>query len=159
MSKKYSAFLPTNQSTFQLEQFPFYWISKVHAQYIAYLDAALKRYGVDHSRRQILMMLSSYAHQESGLSISEISDFLISKISTTTKTVYRLKEEGLVETFACSHDKRITRVKLTEKGAEIVVKINDLTSAILEHTFDGLTPLQIERMSETLKMISNNMVH
>ena len=37
-------------------------------------------------------------------------------MSTTTKIVYRLKDEGLVDTYSCEDDARITRVLLTEKG-------------------------------------------
>ncbi len=40
---------------------------------------------------------------------------VVSKMSTTTKIVYRLKDEGLVETYSCEDDARITRVLLTEK--------------------------------------------
>ena len=36
-------------------------------------------------------------------------------------------------------------VYLTEKGQEMITKINNLTSVILEQSFDGLTPLQIEK--------------
>ncbi len=43
---------------------------------------------------------------------------IISKMSTTTKIVYRLKDEGLVETYSCQTDGRITRVYLTERGTE-----------------------------------------
>ena len=78
-------------------------------------------------------------------------------MSTTTKIVYRLKDEGLVETYSCDDDARITRVVLTEKGNEMTNKINDLTSVVLEQSFDGLTPLQIEKMMESLRHIFNNL--
>ena len=71
---------------------------------------------------------------------------VVSKMSTTTKIVYRLKDEGLVETYSCEDDARITRVVLTEKGMEMTHKINDLTNVVLEQSFEGLTPLQIEKL-------------
>ena len=46
---------------------------------------------------------------------------------------------------------------LTEKGNEMTNKINDLTSVVLEQSFDGLTPLQIEKMMESLRHIFNNL--
>ncbi len=78
-------------------------------------------------------------------------------MSTTTKIVYRLKDEGLVETYSCEDDARITRVLLTEKGVEMTNKINDLTSVVLEQSFEGLTPLQIEKMMESLKHVFKNL--
>ena len=56
-----------------------------------------------------------------------------------------MKDEGLVETYSCQTDGRITRVVLTEKGTEMINKINDLTSVVLEQSFEGITPLQLEK--------------
>ena len=152
MSKKYSKFLPSTDQH-DLEQFPYYWVTQVHAQYVQNVDHALKKYGLDNSRRRILLALRSKPHA----SVSDLSDMVVSKMSTTTKIVYRLKDEGLVETYSCDDDARITRVVLTEKGNEMTNKINDLTSVVLEQSFDGLTPLQIEKMMESLRHIFNNL--
>ena len=38
-------------------------------------------------------------------------------------------------------------------------KINDLMSVVLEQTFEGLTPLQIEKLMESLKHIFKNLAH
>ena len=145
-------FLPTNDS-FNLEDFPYYWISQVHAQYIQNIDNVLKKYGLDNSRRRILLALQVKPHA----SVSDLSDMVISKMSTTTKIVYRLKDEGFIETYSCQDDGRITRVNLTDKGEKMVVKINDLTSVILEQSFDGLTPLQLEKTMDILKHIFKNL--
>ena len=64
-----------------------------------------------------------------------------------------MKDEGLVETYSCQTDGRITRVVLTEKGTEMINKINDLTSVVLEQSFEGITPLQLEKMMESLKLL------
>ena len=69
---------------------------------------------------------------------------VVSKMSTTTKIVYRLKDEGLVETYSCEDDARITRVVLTEKGMEMTHKINDLTNVVLEQSFEGLTHYKLK---------------
>ena len=152
MSKKYARFLPTKDS-FNLEDFPYYWISQVHAQYIQNIDNVLKKYGLDNSRRRILLALQVKPHA----SVSDLSDMVISKMSTTTKIVYRLKDEGFIETYSCQDDGRITRVNLTDKGEKMVVKINDLTSVILEQSFDGLIPLQLEKTMDILKHIFKNL--
>ena len=154
MTKKYARFLPTTES-FTLEDFPYYWITQVHAQYVQNIDNALKKYGLDNSRRRIMLALSSKPHA----SVSELSDMIISKMSTTTKIVYRLKDEGLVDTYSCENDARITRVVLTDKGQQMTNKINDLTNVVLEQSFEGLTPLQIEKMMESLQHIFKNLAH
>lgn len=57
MPKKYARFLPTAES-FNLEDFPYYWISQVNAQYVQNIDNVLKKYGLDNSRRRILLALN-----------------------------------------------------------------------------------------------------
>ncbi len=62
MTKKYSKFLPSIAEDFSLENFPYYWVTQVHAQYIQNVDHALKKYGLDNSRRRILLSLKSKPH-------------------------------------------------------------------------------------------------
>lgn len=152
MTKKYSKFLSI-PADFNLEDSPYHWITQVHTQYVQNVDYALKKYGLDNSRRRILLALKS----KDRASISDLSDMLIYKMSTTTKIIYRLKEEGLVQTYSCEDDARITRVLLTEKGQHMINKINDLSGVVLEQSFDGLTPLQIEKMLRSLKHIFHNL--
>lgn len=152
MAKKYNKFL-SGSADFNLENSLYHWITQVHAQYIKNVDHALKKYGLDNSRRRILLALQS----KNKASVSDLSEMLISKMSTTTKVVYRLKEEGLVNTYCCEDDARITRVLLTDKGQQMIQKINDLSLVVLEQSFDGLTPLQIEKMLDNLKHIFKNL--
>lgn len=41
MTKKYAKFLPCAEE-FNLENFPYYWVTQVHAQYVLNVDHALK---------------------------------------------------------------------------------------------------------------------
>lgn len=154
MTKKYNKFLSA-AADFSLENSPYYWITQVHSQYIQNIDHALKKYGLDYSRRRILLALKS----KNKASVSDLSEMVISKMSTTTKIIYRLKDEGLVDTYCCEYDGRITRVLLTDKGQQMIEKINDLSHIVLEQSFEGLTPLQIEKMLENLKHIFKNLTH
>ena len=154
MTKKFAKFLPSAED-FNIENFPYYWITQVHAQYVLNVDHVLKKYGVDNSRRRLLVTLKAKPHA----SVSELSELIVSKMSTTTKIVYRLKEEGFVDTYSCENDARITRVFLTEAGIAMTQKIYDLMSVVLEQSFDGLTPLQIKKMMENLKHMFKNLAH
>jgi DNA-binding MarR family transcriptional regulator len=153
MPKKYSRFLLLSGENFDLGDFPYYWITQVHTQSVKKLDHALKKYGLDNSRRRILLALKSKPRA----SVSDLSEMVISKMSTTTKIVYRLKDEGLVETYSCEDDARITRVVLTEKGQRMTLKIKDLSNIVLKQSYQGLTPLQIEKMMESLQHIFKNL--
>lgn len=152
MSKKFAKFLPSAENS-DMDNFPFFWITQVHSQYVLNVDHVLKKYGVDNSRRRLMVTLESRPHA----SVSELSELIVSKMSTTTKIVYRLKDEGYVDTYSCSNDARITRVVLTEAGIEMTQKIHDLMGIVLEQSFEGLTPLQVERLMDNLKHIFKNL--
>ena len=154
MTKKFNKFFSTSED-FNLDHSPYYWVTQVHAQYVQNIDHALKKYGLDNSRRRILLALKVKPQA----SVSELSEMIISKMSTTTKIIYRLKDEGLVNTYCCEDDARITRVVLTDKGQQMAQKINDLSYIVLDQSFEGLTPLQIEKMLESLKLIFKNLAH
>lgn len=148
MRRKYKNFMSIGDNL-NLDKSPFYWISKIHSQHVQHVDNALKAYGLDNSRRQILLALKS----NDNASISDLSKTLISKISTTTKIVHRLEYEGLVETMNCKIDGRFTRVKLTEKGEFAIQNINALNNIFLVKSLEGLSELQIEKLLVTLKHI------
>ena len=76
MTRKYSKFFSA-ASEFNLDNFPYYWITQVHSQYVQNVDHALKKYGLDNSRRRILLALKS----KPNASVSELSEMLIFKMS------------------------------------------------------------------------------
>ncbi|MEX7656302.1 MarR family transcriptional regulator, partial [Pseudomonas aeruginosa] len=79
------------------DNFPYYWITQVYGLYVAKMDNSLKKYGLDNSRRRIL--LAAYLYPNA--SVSDLSEMTLIKISTTTKILIRLREENLIETMLC----------------------------------------------------------
>ncbi len=117
------------------------------------MDNSLKKYGLDNSRRRIL--LAAYLYPNA--SVSDLSEMTLIKISTTTKILIRLREENLIETMLCPDDNRVTRVKLTQQGEEMVKKINEMTVVLFEDSFKGLKPSDIDRLNDSLKIIKQNL--
>ena len=152
MSNKYSKFFP-NHDEFNLDNFPYYWITQVYGLYVAKMDNSLKKYGLDNSRRRILLAVYLYPDA----SVSDLSEMTLIKISTTTKILIRLREENLIETMLCPDDNRVTRVKLTQQGEEMVKKINEMTVVLFEDSFKGLKPSDIDRLNDSLKIIKQNL--
>lgn len=152
MTNKYAKYFPVHDD-FDLEEFPYYLISQVHALYINKIDNSLKKYGLDNSRRRILLAAST----RQDASISDLAEMALIKIPTATKIIYRLKDEGYVETSLCENDNRVTRVALTKLGHEMVIKINEITSLLFNDSFSGLKPSDIKRLNESLRVIKNNL--
>ncbi|WP_196612679.1 MarR family transcriptional regulator, partial [Acinetobacter baumannii] len=59
-------------------------------------------------------------------SITDIANLSTLKLTTATKAVYRLVEDGIVEVYSSTADERISMVKLTAKGVELVEQINQI---------------------------------
>ncbi|WP_221798186.1 MarR family winged helix-turn-helix transcriptional regulator [Oceanobacter mangrovi] len=138
---------------FHKEDFPFYWLARVHGRYALAMEKALKKVGLDIPRWRILFIL-----KEEGISsISEIAIHAIAKLPTVTKTVYRMKDDGLVETRQKSDDGRVTEVIITEKGQRAIEVIQEATRDIFRHSFKGMTEAQIKRLNKLLEQLFHNL--
>jgi len=138
---------------FSKEEFPFYWLARVYGVYTLEMEKALKPMGLDIPTWRTLMILN----ERDGSSMSEIALHAIAKLSTVTKTVYRMKEEGLVDTATSELDARVTVVHLTAAGREAIERSRLATRHIFERSFHGLTPLQIRKLNESLHLILDNL--
>ncbi|MGK3629089.1 MarR family winged helix-turn-helix transcriptional regulator, partial [Acinetobacter sp. A11] len=104
-------FLP-NKEPSSIQNFPFFWVSQVNGKYSQLIEKSIKKLGIDNTRRKII--LSTNALGEA--SITDIANLSTLKLTTATKAVYRLVEDGIVEVYSSTSDERISMVKLTAKG-------------------------------------------
>jgi MarR family transcriptional regulator, organic hydroperoxide resistance regulator len=135
------------------EDFPFYWLAMVNGRYSRAMEKTLKKVNLDIPRWRILIILKD----EGSSSISEIATHAIAKLPTVTKTVYRMKAEGLVDTNVRSDDGRVTDVSITETGLETIRRIRGATNELFKQSFKGLTPAQLTRLNKLLEVIYHNL--
>lgn len=138
---------------FHKEEFPFYWLARVHARYVMAMEKLLKKVDLDIPRWRVLNIL----YENDSSSISEISEHAIAKLSTVTKIVYRMKDDGLVETAQSSADGRVTEVRLTAKGRQAFLDMHQVTDELFHNSFRGLTEAQIRKLNQTLATIFGNL--
>lgn len=135
------------------EDFPFYWLAMVNGRYSRAMEKTLKKVNLDVPRWRILIILKD----EGPSSISAIATHAIAKLPTVTKTVYRMKAEGLVDTNVRSDDGRVTDVSITETGLETIRMIRGATDELFKQSFKGLTPAQLTRLNKLLQVIYHNL--
>lgn len=138
---------------FVKEEFPLYWLARVHGVYTMEMERALKPIGLDIPSWRALLILAERGPR----SMSEISLHAIAKLSTVTKLVYRMKAEGLVDTATSELDARVTVVTLTAQGRQAIERGQLATRHIFQRSFEGLTPTQIRRLNESLHQILDNL--
>ncbi|MHC5351150.1 MarR family winged helix-turn-helix transcriptional regulator [Metapseudomonas furukawaii] len=138
---------------FKKEEFPFYWIARVYGRYNMAMEKTLKKIDLDVPRWRILFILKENGQS----SISELSEHAIAKLSTVTKIVYRMKDDGLVDTAPCANDGRVTQVTITDHGRRMVEEIQANTAHLFTNSFKGLTEAQIAKLNVTLEKIFANL--
>ncbi len=97
---------------FDLEQWPFYWITGTSAKYIQALEDELAGGDLDIPSWRVLMLLGG----DDARSISYLAKEAVSKLPTMTRIIYRMKDQGLVDVRPRKSDNRVTEVLLTKKG-------------------------------------------
>ena len=138
---------------FHKEEFPFYWLVRVHARYTLSMEKLLKKIDLDIPRWRVLNIL----HENHDASISEISEFVVAKLSTITKIVYRMKDDGLVDTRQSDLDGRVTQVSITEKGRQAYFAMHEVTADLFHAGFRGMTEAQIRKLNQTLATMFDNL--
>lgn len=145
--------LRSSISEFHRADWPYYWIARINTLYMQELERALKSVDCDVPTWRVLAIL-----QEQGVSsVSDIAVHAVAKLSTMTKTVYRMKADNLVETFTSESDGRVTMVQLTEAGRLQLLRVKDATHGLFERSFDGLTPGKLEKLNQSLQQIFQNL--
>lgn len=134
------------------EQSPFYWLAHAHAMYTLEMEKVLKKLGTDMPTRRVLLMLELHGT----VSVSELSSRAIIKMSTVTRIVQRMREDGLVETRANTGDARVTDVSMTAKGADLAERIRVATEKVYAQGYKMLSEAQLGALTETLKVIFHN---
>lgn len=138
---------------FHKEDFPFYWLARVHGRYSMAMDRLLKKVDMDIPRWRIINILYETEHA----SISEISEYAVAKLSTVTKIVYRMKDEGLVDTCQSPDDGRVTQVNLTQAGHEMFLEMHEVTQELINDSFKGMTDAQLRKLNQLLSAVFTNL--
>lgn len=138
---------------FRKEDFPFYWLARVHGRYTQNMERLLKKIDLDLPRWRVLWILNENGES----SMSEISTHAIAKLSTITKIVYRMKDDGLVQTAPNPDDGRVTQVRITDAGLHMIERMQDITHEFFQRSFKGLTEAQVQRLNRMLEVVFHNL--
>ncbi|MDQ8934815.1 MarR family winged helix-turn-helix transcriptional regulator [Acinetobacter rudis] len=145
-------FLPNNEPD-SLQSYPFFWVSQVNGKYTQLIEKSIKKLGIDNTRRKII--LSTNALQQA--SITDIANLSTIKLTTATKAIYRLVEDDIVQVFSSETDERISMVKLTSKGQELVEQINQISQVALSGILNAFDDEELHHLNAQLKKLFNLM--
>ena len=137
------------EESFQLDEWPFYWITRVASLYLERLEVELKRVGLDVPRWRVLMSL----HGNDSGSVSEIAEHAIVKLPTMTKIIQRMVADGLLISRTSATDGRVTEAVLTEDGRNARARAWEIAHRIYAEAFADIPPDETRRLNDTLSRI------
>ena len=143
----------TDEPHFRKADWPFYWITQVSARYYQLVEKSLKPMGLDVAQWRVLMSL----YEGDALSISEIAEFCIIKLNTTTKIIQRMAAEGLVTCRPRKTDGRVTEVLITDKGNRLRREGRSVANGIFERSFASLGGEDIHKLNHMLEQVFHNL--
>lgn len=85
------------------------------------INCHLRPFDLSHEQYNILRILKG-AHPKP-LSVLEIKERMISRMSNVSRLVEKLRLKGLAERAECASDRRLVWVSLTEKGLQTVEEV------------------------------------
>jgi len=138
---------------FRLEDSPFFLMNLTVGAYGFAMERALRAVGTDIPRWRVLML----AHERGPISVGDIAELGVLKLSTATKVIQRLRDEGLVTLRRRADDGRVSWVEATRTGRSVVTVIRRAASEIYRSAFRGITATDIAALNATLTTVQQNL--
>lgn len=139
------------QKTFKSEQQKaFIHIMVTNSWLNEYQKDFFKPYNI--SKQQYNAMRILRGQFPSGLSVNNVKDRMLDKMSDTSRLVDRLVSKELVERKINKEDRRASVVSLTIKGMRLMEKIDDKIHE-LESLFDNLTVDEAKHLNTLLEKV------
>ena len=86
-------------------------------------------------------------------SVSFLANQSITKQSTMTRIVYRMRDKGLVSVKTSKEDGRVSVVSATAKGYKLRQKAWKLVKQSTNETFEGIENEKIDELNSSLSLI------
>jgi len=133
-----------------------YFISKTKKKMLNYIQKQLKEKDLDDLVPSYGNILTVLYDNGGKLSMKEIGELIGKDKSTVTPLVNKLLRLGYINKEKCKEDRRVTYVKITNKGKEIENKFNDISKEVYSTAYKGFSVEEKELLLKLLKKLNNN---
>ena len=124
---------------FVLEDYIYYNINHASNQYGHRMEAAFALLDIDQTSWRVLSLLS---HDEDSC-LSDIARRGMIKVSTLSRRIDRMADDGLVLREVGTDDRRTVRVSLTERGRKELERARRASTAIFDEAIAGIAPREL----------------
>ena len=107
----------------------------------------LKPFGISPQQYNVLRILKGQSPK--AISVSNIMERMIDKMSNTSRLVEKLRQKELIERVTCEKDRRQVDVKITKKGLNMLEKVKTEMNAF-KTISDNLTEKEASTINDLL---------
>ncbi len=107
----------------------------------------LKPFGISPQQYNVLRILKGQSPK--AISVSNIMERMIDKMSNTSRLVEKLRQKELIERVTCEQDRRQVDVKITKKGLDLLEKVKTEMNAF-KTISDNLTEKEASTINDLL---------
>jgi DNA-binding MarR family transcriptional regulator len=95
-------------------------------------------------------VLSALQRHPEGLTMGQLSDYIMVSNGNVTAVVNRLLDDGLILRTTVKSDRRVATVRLTRKGKAAFLRMASVHEQWIDHMFQDLTDERIEELMSAL---------
>lgn len=106
---------------------------------------------LEHSKSELLALL--YLYRYNNANMTQISEYIVAPLNTTTGVISRLEKKQLVERIRSSEDRRIVYIALTDKARGILEKERVIMANYVNKINKSLTTEEREVAFSILKKV------
>lgn len=96
-------------------------------------------------------------NSNSNLTIGELSQKMYLACSTVTDLLDRMERNGLVTRVKDEKDRRVVRIRVLDKGTQIIEGVMENRRKYIFETLDGVSDEMIHNVYEVMKMLNDKM--
>lgn len=133
-----------------------YFISKTRKKMIRFIEKKLSAKELDELIPSHGNVLTALYENGGMLTMKEIAQIIGKDKSTVTPLVEKLFNLGYVEKEKSEKDKRITHIKLTQKGREIESKYDEISRDVNNTAYKNFSQEEKEIFLKLLKKLYDN---
>ena len=141
-----------NNSKLLLAEYPLYYMAHIVAESQRRIQEAIRPLKVSPNEWRVIFLL----HDESELSISQISEQTLIESSTLSRLLSSLESRELIRRKTDEQDQRYTKICLTSSGLEAYERIIPVVANQLEFTLHGLSAADKKSLLRILKAVKSN---
>ena len=145
-----------NGEYFMNDKYIVYFISKTKKKMVKFIEKELAEKGLEGLIPSHGNVLTALYENDGMLTMKEIAKRIGKDKSTVTPLVEKLLKLGYVEKEKSQKDKRVTYIKLTEKGRRIESKYDQISSDVHETAYRNFSQEEKETFLRLLKKLNDN---